>query len=403
MIKPFAVLLLILVLLTVLAQPSAARSFVYVTNYGDGTVSQFQANPNGTLTPLNPPRVKAYLRCHRMAIDPKGRYLYVLSAREWKRRDCLISQFRIGPDGRLSPLSPPRVVMPYDRRLAPYLIFSEPSGRFIYVLDYGGIIVPLRIQRSGGLAPLLPPLTAATNIFEQNDFSLVYDRQHSVFFVAGQTRMINELLGHLYSFSVNKDGSLRLGGVEVPPVGNPKFGSLPPEKIFLSHQGRYAFVLYTEFTSEIESRHVIAQFRTQPSGRLAPANAKRVSLPGIPRTLIMDPLSRYFYVFVDPPYREGHPVHANKTILIRYVLRSDGTLGRHKQQILTVPKTLFDLYFEPYSLFSPVFDPSGHTLYLLTQKGVRSFHVKPDGSVVSLLPRNVPAGRGPLGMIYVRR
>ena len=56
----FKSLLFTLVLFLLLIVPSSARgSFVYVTNYGDGTISQFRANPNGTLTALSPPAVKA--------------------------------------------------------------------------------------------------------------------------------------------------------------------------------------------------------------------------------------------------------------------------------------------------------------------------------------------------------
>ncbi len=85
--------LLLAILCLLCASPSLAHgSFVYVTNYTDGTVSQFRAHPNGTLTPLDPPSVKAWPRCHSLAAGPKGHFLYVLSALEFSRRNCLISQ-----------------------------------------------------------------------------------------------------------------------------------------------------------------------------------------------------------------------------------------------------------------------------------------------------------------------
>ena len=62
------------------AVPSLARgSFVYVTNYGDGTVSQFRAHPNGTLTPLSLPCVPLAETPYLTATDPHRPFLYMLS------------------------------------------------------------------------------------------------------------------------------------------------------------------------------------------------------------------------------------------------------------------------------------------------------------------------------------
>ena len=49
------------------------------------------------------------------------------------------------------------------------------------------------------------------------------------------------------------------------------------------------------------------------------------------------------------------------------------------------------------------FAASGRSLYLLTGNGVRPFRVKPSGSVASLLPRSIRAGREPLGIVYVQK
>ena len=130
----FKTLLLFAALCLLCAAPSLAHgSFVYVTNYGDGTISQFRVKPNGMLTPLNPPSVKAWPRCHSLAVA-RGHFLYALSSLEFSRRDCLISQFRIGSDGRLTPLSPATVLVPYHGQGGgPFLVSTDPAGRFVYV------------------------------------------------------------------------------------------------------------------------------------------------------------------------------------------------------------------------------------------------------------------------------
>ena len=160
----FQSLLFTLALFLLLTVPSGAHgSFVYVTNYGDGTISQFRANPNGTLTPLNPPAVKAWPRCHSLAADPSGRFLYVLSALEFSCRDCVVSQFRIGNDGGLTPLSPSTVPVS-AMGSGPSLIVVNPTGPAVYTMGRGSETTTFRIESHGHLVPLTPIATANAGI-----------------------------------------------------------------------------------------------------------------------------------------------------------------------------------------------------------------------------------------------
>lgn len=204
MIKPFAVLLLTFALLTTLAQPSAARSFVYVSNYGDGTISQFRANPNGTLTPLHPAMVRAHLRCHSLAVA-RGRFLYVSSALRWSKRNCLVSQFRIRPNGTLTPLSPPQILVPGT----PSLVAAEPSGKFVYVFSQEGGVAQYRVGTGGQLSPLAPMIVKVAEVGGITPI-VGFDKAHQILYGSFIGGSMDISFGGTFAFAIRRQGQLRL-------------------------------------------------------------------------------------------------------------------------------------------------------------------------------------------------
>lgn len=383
---------------------SAKGSFVYVSNYADGTISQFRVKPGGTLTALNPPSVKAYPRCHRLVTDPTGRYLYALSSLQFSRHNCLISQFRIGWTGRLTPLSTPHVSLPDNQGLAPDVISIDPSGPFLYVMNYGGTISQFRIRKNGSLTPLSPPLVSGLMLGSvYSAYSVAFDRWHSVFYASRQTRMTNEILGGFRAFRAGPHGTLHSIMLHIPDGGSLAVGNyapFPPQQIILSERRRSVYVLYqgfarmakSEFSPAANLEAVFAQYWIQADGSLRPLKPTTVLFPGTPQEAFIDPHSHYCYVIILPQYQDGYPIETNKVILTRYPIHRNGTLGRAIQQTFVAPA----------GLFGPVFDSPGHTLYLLTRKGIRLFRIKPNGAVVSLTAQSIRAGRGPLEMIYVQ-
>ena len=69
--------------------------FLYTGNAGDNTVSQYRIGDDGLLSPLSPSKVPAQELPGHLLMDPKGRFLYALHNRgnTW---------YTIGPDGRLT-------------------------------------------------------------------------------------------------------------------------------------------------------------------------------------------------------------------------------------------------------------------------------------------------------------
>ena len=83
--------------------------FVYASNGGNETISQFGVNSDGTLMALSPPDVETGEHPNPLAIDPTGRFLYTVTGGQ--NTDIQITQFGIGADGRLSPLTPPTIAL----------------------------------------------------------------------------------------------------------------------------------------------------------------------------------------------------------------------------------------------------------------------------------------------------
>lgn len=375
------------------AAPSLARgSFVYVTNYGDGTVSQFRANPNGTLTPLTPPSVKAYPRCHSLAADPKGRCLYVLSALEFSRRDCLLSQYRIGSDGTLTPLSPAIVPVPYSGQGGgPFLVSVNPSGRFLYVPGRDGTIAQFGIQRNGTLTPLQPPLAAGFRFPTGDDCHVAYDRLHSLLYVTAYGHMMIEAFGTVQAYRIAAGGTLHL----IPKSQTDTI----VRDIAIIRGGRFAYLFQfrRDGRGGGEVTTIVSEYRTTLQGFLLPLRTPRVRPSGMASHALVDPRGRFFYMMIPDEYwvygEQFNQRLVNGTFLERCEIRPNGTLRRRPWQTLRVQA----------DASAAAFAPSGRFLYLLTGNGIRPFRVKLDGSVAPLSSRSIHAGRGPLGMVCVQR
>lgn len=104
--------------------------YAYVTNYFDGSVSQYDINQtNGTLSAMTPAMVTtAGTYATTIAIDPLGKYAYV--ANPLGTGSNSVVQFNIGPtDGKLSPMTPPTVSAGGAGAAS---ITIDPTGKFAY-------------------------------------------------------------------------------------------------------------------------------------------------------------------------------------------------------------------------------------------------------------------------------
>ena len=82
--------------------------YVYVANYGDGTVSQYTVRADGSLSPMATPTVSTGVSLEFVAVDLSGRFVYVTI---WGGG---VLQYMIGTDGGLIPLNPATVATGFD-------------------------------------------------------------------------------------------------------------------------------------------------------------------------------------------------------------------------------------------------------------------------------------------------
>src|SRR5258708_17186658 len=107
--------------------------FAYVANAGEfgtfrGSVSAYSIGANGALTPVPGSPFEAGLASHSVAVDPTGKFAYVVNAFA-----DTVSAFSIGTCGALTPLSG----SPFATRNNPFSVAVDPTGKFAYVAHHG--------------------------------------------------------------------------------------------------------------------------------------------------------------------------------------------------------------------------------------------------------------------------
>jgi DNA-binding beta-propeller fold protein YncE len=398
----FKTLLLAFALCLLLSAPGLARgSFVYVSNYGDGTISQFRANPNGTLTPLNPPSVKAYPRCHSIVADPEGKSIYALSALEFSRRNCRLSQFHVRPDGTLIPLQPSTVLVPYNGEGGgPFMALIEPSGRFLYVLDRNGPMAQFRRRPDGSLQLLHPGSNPGVNAVGP-DASAVFSKRSHLLFFTSNLGVREYVMGRFAAYRFGREGALTLfprsqrGYNSVGsenPAGPPVSLALTPsgDSLYMSQDHRAGHQSLPYMPS-------VSQYRVRSDGTLSPCRPEFVPSGGNGPMMVDPQGRRLFVVFTKNVIKRDAPQAAD-LYLERYHISKSGNLSRPSSLLLASAVLLPDPEPLPAAL-----DASGRVLYLLCGDGVHPFHFRVDGSTTPLSVTPIRAGREPLGMVYVQR
>jgi len=128
--------------------------YVYVSNEVDNTISQYTVGPTGALSPMTTPTVATGVRPRGVVIDPLGRYAYVAN---YATASSTISQYTVGPTGALSSMTIPTVAA----GLNPQYLVMDPLGRYVYVSNEGdNTISQYTVTGSGGLSAMGPAVVA---------------------------------------------------------------------------------------------------------------------------------------------------------------------------------------------------------------------------------------------------
>jgi DNA-binding beta-propeller fold protein YncE len=143
--------------------PSAPGSFsitttpdgknLYVANLSSGSVSQYDVAADGKLTPKTPAAVMGLSSPAQVLVTPDGRHAYVPN-----NGNSTVAQFDIGAGGKLVARTPATV----PGGTAPGKAALTPDGRNLYVGNFGGATASQYGIGATGLLTALTPPTLAT-------------------------------------------------------------------------------------------------------------------------------------------------------------------------------------------------------------------------------------------------
>lgn len=177
--------------------------FAYITRSGSNEVGQYTVVDNGSgagsLVPLTTnPSAPAGVTPYGIAIDPTGRYAYVANYGIVSGLST-VSQYTIGSDGKLSPMTIPSV----NTETAPTSIAVHPSGNYVYVTNLGsGSVSQYAVQADGSLVAMVPP-TVATGV---SPFSIAVDSSGRYAYVVNNAG--TKLAGSVTQYLIGKTGEL---------------------------------------------------------------------------------------------------------------------------------------------------------------------------------------------------
>jgi 6-phosphogluconolactonase (cycloisomerase 2 family) len=203
--------------------------YAYTANTGDNSVSTFSVDSTtGRLTFIG--NVSAGLTPKSVTVDPSGKFVYVAnqdtSAKSWT--DSSISQYTIGLNGSLIPMSPAEVATGAD----PYTIIVDPTGKYAYATnETDNTVSQYTIGAGGGLTPMTPAKVATG----KSPYSITIDPSGKYAYVA------NSQDGTISQYIVGSGGGLiPMSTATVATVSNPYTISVDP-------LGKYAYGGGTKF------------------------------------------------------------------------------------------------------------------------------------------------------------
>lgn len=266
--------------LTPLAPPIAASTnavavatthdsrFAYAANKAQNTLSQYSIGPDGTLTPLTPATVAAGTGPVAVVAAPNGKFVYSLAG-----AGNVIAQFKVEADGTLTALSPGGVSVAAGGNS----LVVSPNSSFLYATSYSsGKISAYAIGLDGKLAPLTVPtydVVSPTGPAMSPDGAFLYCP------LSGSA---------VAQFLVGFDGSLT--PMTPPTVTTPFAGD---DSVALSPNGLFAYV--GAFNGGVDNSPVM-QFNVNSNGTLTPQTSPFVTAGNAPQFVGVDPDGKFAYV-----------------------------------------------------------------------------------------------------------
>src|SRR6185369_9736610 len=248
-----------------------ATIYAYATNFDDNSVSQYVVGSDGALSPLSTPTVPAGQQPFSISVEPTGEYVYVSN---WSSSS--VSQYRIGSDGTLSPIGSGTVPTGQN----PNAVTIDHADRFAYVANLGeSSISQYKIGLDGALIPMTTPKVpggnspAAVVVDPKNRFAYAADFGANDYVPPPGPSTISQ-------YSIAADGSLT-------PMTTPTVASgSGPNAMSIDPAGQYLYVANL-------GDNTIGQYSISAAGALLPMSPSTVASGTKPVSIIVDPTGHY--------------------------------------------------------------------------------------------------------------
>ncbi len=244
-----------------------SHNYVYLANENYNTVSQYTIVSGGAIAPMSSATVDAGTTPESVAIDPLDRYAYVANA-----GDSTISQYTLGSGGALQPLYPQTVKTINE----PESVIVDPSGKYVYVANEGdSTIAQYTIGAGGVLLPMSPWWVRPKG--QDGSISITVEPLGKYVYVA------NYGSNNVSQYTIGAGGALVPMTPAVVPAG------YKPVSITVDPSGRYVYV--TNYGD-----NTVSQYTIGAGGALVPVNPAAVSTGQGPQSVTVDPSGKYVYV-----------------------------------------------------------------------------------------------------------
>jgi trimeric autotransporter adhesin len=364
-------------------------AFAYAVNINKfntanaSNLSQYLIGTNGTLSPMNTPTVVTGPNPYSLTTDPNGQYVYVANYDTLSVTGS-VSQFAIGADGSLTPLTPATIAAGNG----PNGIAANPAAPYVYVVNYNSSDV---YQYSIGAGGLLNPLATPTVAAGTNAASIALTPTGTYAYVANNN--FPGATGSVSQYSIDALGTPTAGSLT--PLSTP---SVPagawPNDIVVDPSGRFVYVVNSNTNA---SGNSISQYTIGANGLLTPMSSPTVPTGTQPWSITIDAAGRNAYV--------SNRNNGNVGTVSHYTI--DAATGALTLAVPLAPAT------NPVAAGTgPSFlaiDPSGGFAYVTnrypadaTPHTISQYSIAANGDLTPLTPPVAAAGAQPTGIITSR-
>lgn len=270
--------------LTFYAQWTAntVAGYAYAVNYNGGStgsISQYTIGPNGALTPMSTPSVSTGGNDPRyITVDPLGKYVYASNI-----TSNTVAQFSIGADGSLTPLSTPTVAT----GLYPEGSAVHPSGKWFYVANEQSYTVSqYTIGTDGRLSAMTPAtVNSGTGAWPFAADAVAIDPSGKYAYVTNFNSTISQ-------YNINQT----TGALSAMTPSTVDTGGYNPAEIKIVSIPSGTYVYAANYGGNGVGSNSIAQYRIQPNGTLSLIGSASLTPAVYSLSIAVDPLGRFAYV-----------------------------------------------------------------------------------------------------------